>query len=104
MPKQLFQPGNKAAVGHGRPKGSSKAAMFREWCEEKGIARLFELAEGIGHAFELRNGKIVEVGPNYGIQLEALRLALAYGLGRPVVPFVLDDRSRSAEESKRRAD
>ena len=100
----MFEPGNKLAVGHGRPKGSGKAALFREWAETTGIQKLFDIAEGKGHGYKIHGQKILEVGPTIGHQLEAIRLALAYGLGRPVVPFVLDDRSRNPEESRKRAD
>ncbi len=91
-------------VPRGRPKGSGKSALFREWALGTGIQRLFDIAEGKGHGYKIHGQKILEVGPTVAVQLEALRLALAYGLGRPIIPFVLDDRANNPEEAKKRAD
>lgn len=88
----------------GRPKGSGKSALFREWALGTGIQKLFDIAEGKGHGYKIHGQKILEVGPTVGVQLEAIRLALAYGLGRPVIPFIFDDKARDPEASKRRAD
>ncbi len=100
----MFEPGNRLAVGHGRPKGSSKPALIRKWAEEKGIEKLIELAEGKGHTWRQYNGRLVEVGPSHSTQMEALKLALAYGLGRPVETIDMRNNPLDPEESKLRVD
>lgn len=97
----MFQPGNQLGVGHGRPKGSSKPLILKKWIEEKGWEKLISIAEGRGHAFREYNGRVVEVGPNLGIQLEAMKLAFAYGIGKPTE---CEAPSKDPEESKLRVD
>jgi hypothetical protein len=89
--------------GRGRPKGSSKPAWLKEWAEKKGLPKLLALAEGKGFS-EFREGRrILSVGPDYSIQFEAIRLALAYAIGKPreTIDMV---RSVSPEDSKLRAE
>lgn len=97
----MFQPGNQLAVGHGRPKGSGMPAFVREWAKEKGLQKLIDLAEGKGHSWRDYKGRLVEVGPSFSVQVEALKLALAYGLGKP---RDVDDGPQNPEESKLRVD
>ena len=90
--------------GKGRPKGSGKAQLFREFATEHAIPRLFDFALGKGHGYKIHGQKIIEVGPSATLQLDAIKLILAYGLGRPIIPFAIDDKARNPEESRKRAD
>ena len=95
-----FQPGNK--YGQGRPKGSTYNEICKQFAEKEGVARLVEWAKGT-----FRNahgqvqaagwsqpkdtngkpkGRLVWAGPDYSLQFEALKLVLAYGLGKPRNP------------------
>jgi hypothetical protein len=101
QPQQSLEPVKNKG---GRPRGSGKANLFRDFATAEAIPRLFDFALGKGHGYKIHGQKIIEVGPSAALQLEAIKLVLAYGLGRPVIPFVMDDRSRDPEGSKRRAE
>jgi hypothetical protein len=96
-----FQPGNKLAQGHGRP---SKNPLLAAWCLETGVQKLIDLAEGKGHAFREFKGRFVELGPNRQLQFEALKLALAYGIGKPTEIVEIGRAASDPIESKMRAD
>jgi hypothetical protein len=97
----LFQPGNKLGVGYGRPKGSSRPMIIREWVEREGWQKLIDLARGKGHGFRQHDGKVVEIGPKIEVQLEAMKLAFAYGFGKPTE---MEPPSRDPAESKLRVE
>lgn len=97
-----FQPGNR--LGQGRPKGSGRNQIIREWCEQKGIQKLLDVAEGKGHTFREYNGRVVEIGPNENLQFEALKLALAYGMGKPTEMVEITKPTWDPEQSKLQAD
>jgi hypothetical protein len=80
-----FQPGNKLAVGRGRPKGSGKSQIAKEWAETKGLAKLQEIAEWPDEGVQVHpdSGRVIPKGWSRELQFEALKLMLAYGLGKP---------------------
>lgn len=77
----MFQLGN--TYGKGRPKGSKRNEICKAYAEKYGFKKLIAIAEGKGHRYREYNGRLVEVGPDSGIQFEALKLILAYGFGKP---------------------
>jgi len=85
-----FQPGNK--LGKGRPKGSTRPEICRQFAEEQGFDRLISLAKGFtadgkkaGWAAPdpKKPERLIWVGPSEELQFEALKLAIAYGAGKP---------------------
>jgi hypothetical protein len=89
-----FGAGNQAGKGFGRPKGSGRIQICKEWAEKKGFKKLIDLAEGkyeqdgklkaAGWAPNpVRPASLVWVGPTAELQFEALKLVLAYGAGKP---------------------
>lgn len=91
-----FEKGNKAGVGHGRPKGSGRIQICAEFAEKEGFEILLNLARG---KYKDQHGKIrtagwaapdpkqpariVWIGPSQELSFDALKLALAYGKGKP---------------------
>jgi hypothetical protein len=71
------------AGGPGRPKGSSRPEICRRFAEEEGFQKLIDIAKGVGYKVGTINGKFTEVGPSRELQFEALKLAIAYGYGKP---------------------
>ncbi len=82
MPGRPFKRGNNAAAGHGRPKGSSRVLICQEFAEKEGFQRLIEIARGQSYRV-LRDGKEIELNPDLDLIFEALKLLLAYGIGKP---------------------
>jgi hypothetical protein len=76
-----FKAGN--TYGKGRPKGSGKIQILKDYSEKYGFKKLISIAEGSGHGYYEHNGRLIEHGPNASIQFEALKLILAYGCGKP---------------------
>lgn len=64
-----FQPGN--AGGPGRPRGSYLLPQAKQWAEIGGVRLLLRLADG------------KEKGWSKATRWDAIKLALAYGLGKP---------------------
>ena len=79
--RQLFAKGNK--LSKGRPKGSGMVQIARDWAVKKGWVKLIEIAEGKGWRVENIIGGFREIGPTLQLQLEATKLLLAYGIGKP---------------------
>ena len=98
-----FQPGN--THGKGRPKGTQLNEVCKAFADAEGIPRLIEWAKG---GFRNAHGQLQAAGwsqpkdgkgkpigalrwagPSYELQFEALKLALAYGLGKPRNPVDL---------------
>lgn len=94
--------------GPGRPKGSGRVELCRKFAEQEGFQKLIDIAKGIGYRVGTVNGKFVEVGPTRELQFEALKLALAYGYGKPTelvehsgdVGVNIFDLIRAAEEQR----
>ncbi len=82
MPGRPFKSGNTAAVGHGRPKGSSRILTCKEFAEKEGFQRLIEIARGESYRV-VRNGKEVTLDPSLDLIFESIKLLLAYGIGKP---------------------
>ncbi len=82
MPGRPFKAGNTAAVGHGRPKGSSRVLTCKEFAEKEGFQRLIGIARGQNYCV-VRDGKEIELSPSLDLIFEALKLLLAYGIGKP---------------------
>ncbi len=78
-----FQKNNKAAVGHGRPKGSSHILVCREWAEKKGWAKLIDWADGKDYQVGLKDGRMITLGPPLELQFQATKTLLEYGYGKP---------------------
>lgn len=76
-----FQPGNK--FGKGRPKGSGRIQECTKYAEEHGLQKLIELSQGVGcYRRVISQGRVLKI-PNDELAFEALKLVLAYGLGKP---------------------
>ena len=78
-----FGQGNQASKGHGRPKGSGHVEICKRWAEEKGWQKLIDLADGKGFQEEFVENGTAHLGPDYKVQLDACKILLAYGFGRP---------------------
>lgn len=77
-----FEAGN--TLGKGRKKGSGRNQVFVEWANRVGVKKLLEIAEEKDIKYGLdKNGKVVRVGHSEALCFDALKLALAYGLGKP---------------------
>lgn len=92
-----FQTGN--SYGKGRPRGSKLNELCKKFAKEEGFERLIERAKGFYRDSndQIRKagwaekkpakgkgvGRLVWVGPSDESQFEALKLALAYGAGKP---------------------
>lgn len=69
--------------GPGRPRGSGHVDICRQWAEVRGWQKLIDTADGKGYKVGLKNGRVVEIGPSQELQLQALKIALEYGYGKP---------------------
>ena len=76
-----FSKGNPG--GPGRPKGSNFVSICREWAEKKGWDKLISLADGKDYKIGLKDGRVVEVGPNQDLQFQAMKTLIEYGYGKP---------------------
>ena len=83
MSNGQFTEGNKAAQGHGRPKGSGYNQECRRWASEIGFKKLIEIAEGRHTKYAKIAGRVHTVGFTEDQQLDAIKTVIAYGHGKP---------------------
>lgn len=83
MANGQFEEGNQAGKGHGRPKGSGHNQKCKEWTHRLGIDRLIEIAEGKHTKYAKSGGRVTVIGFSTDQQLDALKTAIAYGIGKP---------------------
>ncbi len=77
----LFEKGN--GFSKGRPRGSGAVQVCRDFAENDGFAKLIGVALGKPMPWRERRGKMEYSTPTQELQFEALKLLLAYGIGKP---------------------
>ena len=81
MARALFKPGNPG--GPGRPRGSSNNPSAKKWAEEVGIPLLLRIASGD------------EMNWPRSYRWDAIKLGLAYGIGKPREAEVITEEKKS---------
>lgn len=73
-----FEPGNK--FGRGRPRGSGYVELCQAWAEQDGWQQLIDIANGKP---QFLKGNRAKVQTDHKLRLEAIKILLGYGYGRP---------------------